>query len=400
MVNSINFNHFNNTIYGTHDSNLFLKDEIGWEKIPNKLYKKIDILPEKSIGENGDYYVVLEEKSNLCSYSNDFSKTPEWSNKNLILSLDKDIKFPNTYYSTKIIPTMEEKEHSLSYTVRNDRDNMFTFSIFVSDNEYHRLFLSMTDNNEKLGFKVFFNLLTQEQIVEILDQNEIEDLDFNIIPYQNCFRLFVTSRIKNANYLKMKLTLVDNDNNIIFKNKNNYNGLFISGAQINKGPLMDFKYSDSTTESSHHIKELYKKVNGEWEIYPYKLYTFNDETNDKIGKINDIATISSIIELSPTVKLGIKKEDENNELLNLEGVMYFDEVENTYYVNGKNGKYKLMVYNANPHTNELLMATTLNNKTYQQWSYKHYTQPDFKLGYNTGSHCNFYNDVRAIGKRF
>ncbi len=397
MVNSINFNHHNNTIYGTNDSNLFLKYENGWEKIPYKLYKKIDILPEKNIGENGDYYAVLEERNNLCLYSNDFTKTSVWKNNNLFLSLDKDIRFPDTYPSTKIIPTMEEKEHSLSYTVRNDRDNMFTFSIFVSDNEYHRLFLSMTDNNEKLGFKVFFNLLTQEQIVEILDQNEIEDLDFNIIPYQNCFRIFVTSRIKNANYLKMKLTLVDNDNNIIFKNKNNYNGLFISGAQINKGPLIDFKYSDGTTESSHHIKELYKKVNGEWEIYPYKLYTFNEETNNKIGKVNDIATITSIIELSPIVKF---EHNSDNQLINLEGIIYFDEVENHYYINGKNGKYKVMSYINNPHTKELLMATSLNNKTYQQWSYKHYTQPSFQLGYNTGSHCNFYADVRALGKRF
>lgn len=195
----------------------------------------------------------------------------------------------------------------------------------------------------------------------------------------------------------MKINIIDNENNIIFSNNSLTNGLFINGVQISTNKLNNFNYTNGEEDFNYSIKSIYKKDNDEWIKIneSANLLILNEIPTSDIGNNNDIAIINSLLELSPMVKFGTAENIEK-----FEGLIYFNEEKNTYCVIGKKGEYELMFLNSAPHTKEMLMSLSLNNKTYQQWDAKHYSIPNFNIGFNSGSHSNFWNDNKLLPKRF
>lgn len=399
MVNAININHNTKEIMPTYDGILYEKMDNGWEESQNVLYKSL-YTPDNSIGKNGDYYCEYIEKYNLLRYSNDFDNTLVWDNNNIILSKDNFVTFPLNYPSTKLIPNTILSEHSLEYNFDNDMENEpYSFSIYAIPNELTTLGIRFSDNDERFGVDVKYNLNTLKSSFNIFgDENEFELNDYGIIEYESedYLRLYINVNFKFARYLKIKIYLFNENGKTEFINTTPTDGLFINCAQLTKNTIESFNYSASSATSYFVLDKFYKKENDVWVIKDNVVHYFDENTDDKIGNTGDIAIIESIINLEPIVKFG----DATNINGNSDGLIYWSEKHNTYYVNGKKGQYKIMFTTRKPHRSGFLKATSLSNKTYQGYTGKSLSKTDYRIGYNTGSHYNFWAENRLLPRRF
>ena len=414
MAKSININHSTNEIMASSEGTLFVKQNGIWNDISEKnLYKSEYKYPTSDIGNDGDYYVKYSRSYNYIKYSNDFTKSNYWYQNNIVVSPDSDIAFANSY-ATKLIASRHNTEHSLTYAISNDltsKQTPYTFSIFVLANEMNKIALSMVDGKENYGIRCIFNVMTHTKDFSYvginpsdessftkfgLKSNELSDVNYGLESYESGYvRIWITGRFKTTGVIKFKINTLNNSGELIYPNTSETDGLFINGAQLSKSTIPnDFVVSNNKGDYFLELEKFYRKDEGEWVEYPNKVLYFKDLPNDLLGNSGDIACQDALIYLSPLVKFGTSI---NIKSPKPEGIIFWNQKIDSYYVKGKRGIYKLMHRNAKPNNYGPSMAFTLSNKNYQTWCSNAATphmQPrglDFRKGYNTGGNMNFWN---------
>lgn len=401
MVNSININHSNDEITPSSEGLLFIKENNKWKDISEKtLYKSELSDPDNKVGLNGDYYTKYKRIYNYIKFSSDFLGNGWYSNE-IILSPDNSVIFP-TSTATKIIPSQTLSTHTLMGIMNNDY-NPYTFSLFVSPNEYDRIALSFTDSDEKYGIKVIFNVSSHTQTLEYIgvnpnnpesykqfeiDTDELFNINHNLIQYEDYDRIWITCQFKMTKIIKYKINFLNNSNQEIFKNENTTNGLFINGAQMVKS-LEPGQYNPTNNKGSSYIEleRLYTKIDGYWkELSDNTVIYFKNSPINEIGNNGDIACQDAIIELAPIVRFGKGLTIDNKPF----GLVWWSQNENSYYVKGTKGVYKLMFESSKADSYGITMALILGNKTYQTYCSKTYPI-SFRQGFNTGGNYNFFS---------
>ena len=361
MKRAINFFHNENKILSSYDEIFFKKVEKTWLKIENQnVYKGTedptnDILPDS---KDGDYYIQYGEYGNYLKFSEDFSSSG-WTNKNNKLSKDYYIKFPQDSYSTKIIPSEEFGEHSISTSWNNEvKDNFWCLSFYVLPDELKYFQLIISDANETFGVKGDFSITLNSMKRYVVDTNisKIGDSE-NIIlgqigyekNYDGSYRVYVSAKFNMTCPLYGKLKLLRNINgNIVdeFVNINNTAGLFINSAQLNKGQTPT-KYMPSSKETFIYFvfKQLWSKSEDNWEELSEfnSIWYGNDEPLKNLGEIGDLYFIEPFIKLGSCVRFGknlLYKAWNTEELMG--GTNYYTESsepnigDNIYYINNDN----------------------------------------------------------------
>lgn len=418
MVNSININHSENEIMASSEGVLYLKLNDVWNDISDKnLYKSEYKYPTSDIGNDGDYFVKYIRKYNLIKYSNEFSNPNYWYSNNLIVSPDLDISFANTN-ATKLIPSKTNSEHNLTYTITNDissKQSAYTFSLYAEANELNKIALSMVDGKENYGIRCIFNTLTFTKELSYIGvtpgnessftkfgitSNELSDIDYEIESYDEGYvRIWITCRFKTTKVIKLKINVLNNNGQLVYPNTTETDGIFINGAQLVKGNKpTNFIVTNNYGDYFLDLEKFYCKESGEWVEYDNRVIYFNDLPNNKVGNNGDIACQDALIHISPMVKFGTSL---NIKSPKPEGIIFWNQKIDSYYVKGKKGLYKLMFKNAKPNNYGVSMAVSLSNKSYNTWCSNAATphmQPkglDFRKGFNTGGSVNFWNRNKA-----
>lgn len=393
MNNSINFNHDKNIIQTSNDGKLYIKYNNKWNLSNSVLYKKENEEPSLEIGKNGDYYANYMRNYNYVKYSNSFLE-PYWVYNQIKLSKEYNFIMVDDY-SNKLIPSIIESEHSLTYTATNNilLSEPLTFSLYVSPNELNRICLSMLDDSLSYGIKVIYNLASNSMEFSNIGNNEdkITNISYNIEKINNYYRIWITSKFTISTIIKLKINAVNNSNELVFSNTNTTDGIFISGAQLDIGNK-PYTYFSTTNNFSSYItlKQLYRKNENVWNSINNKIY-YISELDNNIGEQNDICCLTSFLKFDNPLRLGFGEET----LLNDEGEIIWNETLNNYIIKGKKGNYTLMLNNDSKEIKSFLTSVTFSNKTYQTWNSPVSNIHSIRYGFNTGGNYNFW--TRNIG---
>lgn len=321
MKRAINFFHNENKILTSYDETFFKKTRDNWIEVNKKSVFKGLNDPENSLGNDGDYYIQYEEAGNYLLYSEDFSNIG-WINTNNSLSKDFYIKFPETY-STKIIPSTEVGEHSISTSWTNPLITdmpSWCLSFYILPDEIKYFDLSLSNYDESFGVVAHYSITLNARRKYVIEksierfgevpENEIEDETFDIEQNNDgTYRIYISAKFNTTSSIKGKLKLLRNINGEItdnFANINNTAGLFINAAQLNKG-LKPMYYVPS--DGKKFVYMVYKRLwikEESWEALPLfnSMWYGSEYPDNSIGEKNDIYFIEPILTIDCPVRFG------------------------------------------------------------------------------------------------
>ena len=323
MQKSINFFHNDNKILSAFDNIFFVKSDDEWQKVENVNVFKGTSNPKNTKGEVGDYYIKYDEVGNYLPYSEKFD-VEGWSNLNNNF-IKSGIYFPYSE-SSKMIPTMVNSEHSISYSWSNEiiiEPNDWCFSIYVKPNEISNFELIMSNGDESFGIKMIVTMYlnSRKKYIRNVEFKEFgtppedelvyDDNSYGIIDEDEYFRAYISCRFNTSEAIRIKFKLLNLKNGELtdkFKNNNDTNGIFINSAQLSKSKMpVEYVLSNGYPYFYLKFNSVYKKNEDNiWEIVSDSTNVWYGDKNpdNVIGQDGDLYFHNPIIKVGEFVRFG------------------------------------------------------------------------------------------------